>query len=433
MNFGQTLNLGQVQSQKLALTQNMRQSILMLQLDTLDLTDYLRELCLDNPFVDVRSNLAVPSKNLTFSEATFQIADHYQSFYDYLLDQVSLTMRDTPLRKIVIFLIETLDANGYITMTDSEIVRQLKISNIALADAKELLRHLDPPGIGACNLRDCLLYQAESDESTSAKQSIIVLKEYFDLLEHHRFNEIQEKMKLTEEEWRHILTYLRTLSASPGMQIGAREVPYILPELKIRIVGKKFSLHILRRGQPEVIFNQMDFDQLSQSVDLDVQVYLKEKRVQYQEIQYNLERRQQTLTLVAGEIVKRQLPFLAHQSEILEPLLLRDVAQTLQLSESTISRAINGKYIDTDRGVFPLKFFFARYSQHNDINSRLSVAGLKAHLKSMVDHEDKNNPMSDQKLTNMLSEQGFAIARRTVTKYRLSLGIPPATQRKKMK
>lgn len=421
-SFGQN----QAQAQKLVLTQGMRQSILVLQLDTIDLAAYLQDRSLGNPLFDVKTRLDAPSVAPVANDS-YQIKDTQQSLFDYLLEQVQLTMRKTPLRALVVYLIEQLDPRGYLPVSNEQIKAELGITDIMLADAMTLLQRLDPPGVGAHDLQECLLLQAQADEYPVPTGVIAILTDQFANLTAGRFEAIQAKLALTASQLKAALNYIRTLSADPGLPYNHTATEFVVPDLRVHQVNGKLSMAVIKANQPRLVFAEETYAQLKDSTDREVQHYLKEKLGEYQSLTYSLARREETLSLIGRELVKSQYAFFMQEQKSLAPLLLRDIAQRLQLAESTVSRAINGKYLQTDFGVMLIKSFFSRYSAKDATHS---VDQIQTVLASLIAKEDKTRPLSDDELVGLLHEQGLNIARRTVAKYRAGLQIPVARKRK---
>jgi RNA polymerase sigma-54 factor len=417
----------QKQVQGLSLTQGMRQSILILQSDAIDLADYLSEQSLENPLFDVHVNLDMPFIDNEDSK-TYQIKDEQQSLFEYLLDQVQLTMRKTPLRDLVVYLIEQLDPNGYLTVSDEEIFAEEKdITPIMLLDAKTLLHQLDPPGIGARDLRECLYLQAEADHANKAIMSM--LSDKFELFTKHEWKQLKRSLKLSNAELQEAVNFIQSLSANPGQRYTSQNEQYVVPELQIRKNNHKLTLSVTKYGQPQLIFAQETYDRLAESTDEDVKKYIHSKYNQYKTLEYNLQRRIDTISIIGKCIVKAQYKFFMQETDALAPLLIRDVAQKLQMSESTVSRTINGKYIQTDFGVFELKEFFSRRSKVT-VGEEQSVDQVKAKIRGILNNEDKKKPLSDQVISEMLVADGLQIARRTVAKYREELGFPATSRRR---
>lgn len=426
MNDSQGFQLNQSQSQSLSLSQGMRQSILILQLDAIDLTTYLEDISMANPLISVHTTL---DHRLPEADSP-QVEAQQPSLFTYLLEQVQLTMRATHLRQIVIYLIQQLDPRGYLALTNDEIAEALGLSMTEVLDAVTLLQRLDPPGVGARDLQECLYLQAEQDPDQIPEGVLALLEDSFDDLVKHRWHDLEVNLTLSRTQLDDCVAYIQTLTSNPGAAYGRTQIEYIVPELKLTIKNGKASLTLNRHSQPELIFAQATYERLSATNDSEVQRYLREKKAQFQSLEYAMQRRQETLIMIGRAIIQAQFEYFKDPSLPLAPLLLRDIAQRLQLSESTVSRTINNKYLQTDHGVYPLKMFFSRYSPATAGESR-STAQLLAALKAAVAQEDPAKPLSDAALAKALSDQGFVIARRTVAKYRQEAGIASARERKK--
>ncbi|WP_407893818.1 RNA polymerase factor sigma-54 [Lacticaseibacillus sp. N501-2] len=426
MSDSQGFQLNQSQSQSLSLSQGMRQSILILQLDAIDLTTYLEDISMANPLISVHTTL---DHRLPEADSP-QVEAQQPSLFTYLLEQVQLTMRATHLRQIVIYLIQQLDPRGYLALTNDEIAEALGLSMTEVLDAVTLLQRLDPPGVGARDLQECLYLQAEQDPDQIPEGVLALLEDSFDDLVKHRWHDLEVNLTLSRTQLDDCVAYIQTLTSNPGAAYGRTQIEYIVPELKLTIKNGKASLTLNRHSQPELIFAQATYERLSATNDSEVQRYLREKKAQFQSLEYAMQRRQETLIMIGRAIIQAQFEYFKDPSLPLAPLLLRDIAQRLQLSESTVSRTINNKYLQTDHGVYPLKMFFSRYSPATAGESR-STAQLLAALKAAVAQEDPAKPLSDAALAKALSDQGFVIARRTVAKYRQEAGIASARERKK--
>jgi RNA polymerase sigma-54 factor len=257
---------------------------------------------------------------------------------------------------------------------------------------------------------------------------IPILKDHFQAMKDHRWVAIQKKLNMTQADFTVAMTYIQSLSANPGLPFNHTDTSYVIPELRLTAQAGKLSLQIIQRNQPQVVFAEETYDQLKQSSDMEVQQYIADRYKQYQSVMYNVQRRTDTLMMVGRQIVQAQYAFFTQKVKTIAPLLLRDIAQKLQISESTVSRAINGKYMQTDFGIFELKSFFSRYSGGSDDAGR-SVDQMVTALQHLVAGEDKKHPLNDDQLAQALQQQGYQVARRTVAKYRKENGIPSSTRR----
>lgn len=434
MPFEQRLGQEQRQIQKLVLTQQMQQSIRILRYNIEDLHDFMQQKQLDNPFVKIKTSSI---KRTVDSGKSFSLEDELvsrqtQSLPEYLLSQVHLTMRKTILRGWVVFLIDHLDQNGYLTLDIDTICQQTQVDQTTLIDALTLLQQLDPPGVGARNLQECLLLQIENDDR-SPLLALEIVQNHFEELADHRWKEIATAIGTSTSEVQQSFEYIKTLSPAPGAAFQTDSLSYIYPDLLVDVSTdhRKIEVKLSSENQPQIIFNQKYYEKFSKSADVDVKAYLNEKRAEYISLENNLAQRGQTILRVGKVIVDRQQDFFLDKTHPLKPLLLRDVAQKLGLHESTISRAVHGKYLKCNFGVFELKTFFKRAvttSQHDD----LSVDEAQSQIKALIDAEKLDKPLSDSQLANLLKQNGILLSRRTVAKYREELGIKSSIKRKKI-
>lgn len=427
----QSIRLNQRQINKLVLTQDMRQSIQMLQLDAVDLDAYLKDVAESNPFIEVRSHLERAEDSL--SSATFEemsAGSSTENLFDHLLMQVQLSLAGNPLRQIVVYLINQLNNNGYLILEDRQIVDEIGISPEKLTEAIRLLQGLDPPGVGARNLQECLSLQAHRDTGIP-KGVIAILDQDFELLVSHDMTRICEKNNLSTTELHNALDFIKSLSAAPGKVFEQPQpISYIIPDARLSVTNDgQLKLWLTKWGRPELVFAEKTYQDLKKSANSATQQYLKEKHEEYLSLQHGLQRREETLLATVNQIVVNQHAFLLHQAA-LAPLLLRDVAKALQVNESTVSRTIKGKHLQTDLGIFAFKDFFSKRTQAVSSSAYHSVDQLKFTMTQLIQSENKMCPASDNLLVKWLYEKGFKVARRTVTKYRNELGLPAASARK---
>ncbi|UQS82264.1 RNA polymerase factor sigma-54 [Bombilactobacillus folatiphilus] len=424
MSFRQTYQLNQKQVQKLVLSQTMKQSLQILQANVLDLNDYVKEQSLENPLFDVNPRLS--KTEVALSAQTWHVDVAPQNLDDYLLEQVQLTMRKTHLQQIVILLINCLDEHGYLSFSQQQLQRELQIQPLEFADAKELLVNLDPPGVGAQSLQECLQLQLFNLPATPTNLlASQMLKQTFDQVVSHDWAAITTQLQVSLPQVQAAFGVIQTLSPYP--YTADQTAQYVIPELIVQRQGQQLSLEVTKYGYPNLIFVQETYDMLKQSTDRAVQQYVQQKYQAYQTLQQNLNHRLTTLSLIGQLIIEVQADFFLNDTASLHPLLLRDLAQKLALSESTVSRALNGKYLQCERGIFPLKSFLMKRSSGPADHS---VAEVQTQIKTLVQQEDKAHPLSDQKLCALLTQAGDYISRRTVAKYRQQLGIVAAAKRK---
>ncbi|WP_281830359.1 RNA polymerase factor sigma-54 [Lactobacillus amylolyticus] len=293
-----------------------------------------------------------------------------------------------------------------------------------------LLQQLDPPGVGARNLQECILLQIQADQS-APKLAYQVIDQHFDEFVEHDWSQIMNQLKIKNQEIAQIISYIKTLSPAPGSVFGTEEIGYIYPDLifKVNNLKKKVEVTLTKKTNPEIIFKQSYFEKFVNLPDQEIKNFLQQKRSEYKTLINNLEQRGTTILKVGKEIANFQKDFFLGENHTLKPLLLRDVAQKLQLHESTISRAVNGKYLKCDFGVFELKSFFKRPIS-SKANADLSAESIQVQIKALIKTEDPQHPLSDSKLVKVLADSKIFLSRRTVAKYREELHIPSSTKRK---
>lgn len=429
--FGQQ----QKQIQKLAMTQQMQQSIRILKYGSEDLHNFLSNVELENPFMVVNASHSYVTGGLDHQNehdiAEFAVEKKAQSLYDYLIDQVKLTMRKTPIRDMVVYFISQLDQNGYLKADLEKLSKEKGIDKVLMLDALTLLQQLDPPGTGARNLQECLILQVQYDSSAPLNAEKI-LKEDFEDFTNRKWSKIAKKHCISIGDVQKILDYVQTLSPAPGAIYDQSEVGYIEPDL---VIEKKpdgsLEVKLTKESNPEIRFKKEYYESLKNSSDKHVLDYLKEKRHEFEKIQEDVLMRGSTLLRLGRLIVERQHDFFTESNRPLKPFLLRDAAQKLQLHESTISRAVSGKYLLYEGKVMELRAFFSRaVSCAGENGENVSADEIQQKIRLIVEKEDKKNPLSDQKIVDKMKEEGLKVSRRTLAKYRERLGIPASSFRK---
>lgn len=437
MKFEQNLRQHQKQTQKLAMTQQLQQSIQVLQYSVDELVDFVSGEALENPLIEVVEpnytvNYAKP-KSSAGNELDYlsQIPDNNISLFEHLIDQIHLNYRDTYLRKIVLYLVEFIDLNGYLTISLEAACEELGATPIQALDALTLIQQLDPAGVGARNLQECLMLQTERD-SAAPDVAYLILEEHFDQLVNRKWPDIAKTLGIEVREVQEVFDYIQSLTPTPGASFGNTDGLYLIPDLTLKIKGDQLILRSNRRGMPEVKFQQNYFDQMKESEDPEVEKYLDKKKQDFDALQKMIQQRGDTILRVGEAIIQHQHEFFFDENRPIKPLILKDIAEELGIHESTVSRAINGKYMETEFGTFELKRFFSQKTtvQTSD-GEAVSNDSVKQKLQELVENENKQKPLSDQKLVELLKAEGIDISRRTVAKYRDALKIPSSSKRKR--
>lgn len=373
-----------------------------------------------------------------------------QSFYDTLMAQVGEQDLNDTDRYVLEYLIQSLDDDGLLRTPLADICEQLAIyHNIDMteADALRLLQHLqqmDPPGIGARSLQECMLLQIDRRRNSPQKELMRrVVTQYFDDFTRKKWRHIQQLMNMSDADAEEVFAELRRLNPKPGTALGeavGRSVQQITPDFIVETHDDgTLSLQLNYGDMPRLEISQSFADLLKDfqtnrdhmtRQQKEALLYTRQKVEAAQSFIDAMETRRQTLLRTMKAIMQLQRPFFEEgDEELLRPMILKDVAALTGQDLSTISRVSNSKYVQTRWGTFPLKFFF-NDGYVTSSGEALSTRQIKAALKQLIENEDKQKPMSDDALRDELQRQGFPIARRTVAKYREQLGLPVARLRK---
>ena len=425
--------LSQTQTQTLTQEQRLQltpQQLLAARLTALSL-DELRERveaeCMENPWLEKRHTGGGTRR----SPLTYEMGERGEtlSFYDRLTEQMGEYDLSDHERDILEYLIGSLDDNGFITKPLSQIADELEIYHSLSASEEEVgrmlavLQQFDPPGIGARNLKECLLLQHPSAKLRT------VFERHWDDFTGKRWDRIQDKMGLTDADVERLRREVQHLNPRPGNNPSdpvGRATETIKPD---------FIVEMDDEGTLRLSLNQGDVPSLRLSSEADDSgseesaSFVREYRERGQLFIDALTQRRLTMTAVMKAIIRLQRPFFREGDEnLLRPMRLEDVAEKTGLNLSTVSRVTSSKYVETPYGIYPLKWFFSGSSTQD--GEAVSTRKVKAALKTLIEAEDKTEPLSDEALCTALREQGYDIARRTVAKYREQLGYPPARYRK---
>lgn len=421
------MSMSQRRLYKLIMTSKMEQSLYMLQAPITDIAEYLQHKANENPFL--HSELAadsyvssVPSERGS-DPGTLAL---YGSggLLANVEDQLILTDCSEALRRKTVFLAGNLDEAGYLRIDLGEAAAFLNCSIEDVEQALELLQSFEPAGIGARDLRECLLLQIARDCSAAPYAEDIIKRFLQDLAEGTALS-IQQKLKITKDELETAIDYIRGLDPRPASFYTEPELLQIVPEAEITWAQDQLEVRLLDKYMPIVSLNEDYLEILSRQ---DMSPELKEQWFEAQSLIANLERRKQTLRQVILTVVNAQKYAFKEGLTKLNPFLLKDAASALQLHESTVSRAIQNKYIQTDFGVIPIKVLFSKSIRTAD-GQGVSVPYVKSRIAAMVRQEDRQKTISDAEIAERLKEEGIRISRRTVAQYRQSLNIKNSSQR----
>lgn len=448
------LNLKQTQT----LSPQMMQAMEILQMGSQELLDYIQETVQENPVLEsVESKQpqesqedALLRRKLEWLESTdVQNRWYHQedakdlsetvmgasgvepdedSLYYYLRSQIRFETLSSQLSAAVECILESLSGNGYLDEPCEKLAQEAGLPAEVLEQALELVQGLEPVGVGARSLSECLCLQLVRHGQTGLP--LTIARDYLEAVGKDRYNLIARETGADRDEVQRACRLIRSLNPKPGAGFAPREVlGYITPDLVVVSFEDHFEILSNDYYFPTLKVSSYYHQLMKNTDEAQVRDYLTSKLRQAKWVVRSVEQRRSTLLSCANCIVERQEAFFRHGPGHLRPMTLTDVATELEVHESTISRAVKDKYLQCAHGVFPLGYFFSRALSASDGDS-VSAVQAKLALKELVDGEDKGKPLSDQKLCDLLTAKGIEISRRTVAKYRGEMGIASTARRK---
>lgn len=433
------------QTQKLALTPQMEQSLSVLQMGTEELNQCIEEEVLSNPMLDYAKE---PEKKEVrrsqgegigyYSRKKTEDTD-YQSYLNAIADEKSedtelaeylrmqlYTKKISPRRqKIGEYLIECLEESGYLKMDMDELAKGIGLSKEELEREIRFMQTLEPCGVFARNLKECLLLQVEGEEQMQ-RQARLLIEKYLDEIAQNKIPQISKQTGLTTAEITKTIRYIKEeLEPVPGRGYGcANRNEYIYPDITVKEDEKGYRIILNKEKVHTLELNREYLPMLGQVHSSEENKYLKEQYQKAKILLQNIGKREETLAAVAEAIVDWQREFFEKGKASLKPMNLLDIAQELDVHESTVSRAVRDKYLECRWGIFELKYFFSnKTSDGNNCN-------VLTCIQEIIRSENKQKPLSDAKIAEQLEKKGIRISRRTVTKYREQMQIPNTQMRK---
>lgn len=348
---------------------------------------------------------------------------------EHLLEQVRLSDFTHSEREIAILLVGNMDDKGYLKgVTAEEIAQELDLDLELVEEVIESMQQFDPVGVCARDIKECLLAQCKALQLNNLLRQLI--DQHLTDVERNRLPLIAKKMGISITKVTSVVEELKRLDPCPGHQYSSDNITYVTPDVYVDWVDDELKVRVNDSGLPRLKVNRFYRDQLKTSNDSEGKKYVTERLNAAYWFMKSLEQRKQTIVRVMECIIEVQGEFFTDGPESLKPLVLRQIAERLDLHESTISRVTSNKYVYTPRGLFELKFFFNSKIQGSEGSDDLAGEAVKMKIKRMITEEDSKKPLSDQKIVTLLAEDGVTIARRTVAKYREAMGIGSSSQRR---
>ncbi|VAW50828.1 RNA polymerase sigma-54 factor RpoN [hydrothermal vent metagenome] len=338
---------------------------------------------------------------------------------------------------IAIAIIDAINDDGYLTESVEEIFDGLKNElDIDLDEVEAVLRrvqHFDPVGIAARDLKECLLLQLEQFDSKTPGLADVtdIIQYHLDLLGAHDYARLQKKTRRDEEQLKKLITFIQALNPKPGDSISSNKAQYVTPDIFVRKFNGQWRVSLNPDASPNLRINAVYESHLKNAGRGNNTSHLRNSLQEARWFLKSLQSRSDTLQRVGKAIVERQRLFLDYGEEGMKPMVLRDIAEELEMHESTISRVTTNKFMHTPRGVFEFKFFFSSHVGTAD-GGECSATAIRSMVKKLIENENQKKPMSDNKISSLLIKEGINVARRTVAKYRESMLIPPSNERKRL-
>ncbi|WP_024242991.1 RNA polymerase factor sigma-54 [Escherichia coli] len=467
-------------SQQLAMTPQLQQAIRLLQLSTLELQQELQQALESNPLLEqidtheeIDTRETQDSETLDTADALEQkempeelpldaswdtiytagtpsgtsgdyIDDELpvyqgettQTLQDYLMWQVELTPFSDTDRAIATSIVDAVDDTGYLTVPLEDILESMGDEEIDIDEVEAVLKRIqrfDPVGVAAKDLRDCLLIQLSQFDKTTPwlEEARLIISDHLDLLANHDFRTLMRVTRLKEDVLKEAVNLIQSLDPRPGQSIQTGEPEYVIPDVLVRKHNGHWTVELNSDSIPPLQINQHYASMCNNARNDGDSQFIRSNLQDAKWLIKSLESRNDTLLRVSRCIVEQQQAFFEQGEEYMKPMVLADIAQAVEMHESTISRVTTQKYLHSPRGIFELKYFFSSHV-NTEGGGEASSTAIRALVKKLIAAENPAKPLSDSKLTSLLSEQGIMVARRTVAKYRESLSIPPSNQRKQL-
>ena len=373
-------------------------------------------------------------------EQIFQ-GDTTDNIQDHLLWQMRLTPFSDVDRAIAIAIIDSIDESGYLTVSLDDILQSVNTEDemeelVELDEVECVLKRIqmfDPIGSGSRTPQECLLVQLKqfADDTPWLNEAKLLIEEYADLLGSKDYRTLMRKSRLKEDDLREAMRLLQTLNPRPGSALITKEPEYVIPDVSVTKRNGRWVVELNPDSLPKLSVNQQYAAMSRQARNSSDSQFIRSHMQEAKWFIKSLESRNETLMKVANCIVQQQLGFFEHGPEMMKPMVLNDVAEMVDMHESTISRVTTQKYMHTPRGIFELKYFFSSHVA-TESGGECSSTAIRALIKKLVAAEKPSKPLSDSKIAQLLADQGIKVARRTIAKYRESLSIPPSNQRKSL-
>lgn len=459
MRLGFDLSLQQ--TQKLVMTPELRQAIKLLQFNSIELREYLDAEMEANPLIemeikDSKEDVDIDkvsdkmNDDIDWKEYANQYDDNsyknnyvkskeynYENFIskeeslkNHLLFQLDLTIFSEDDKIIATQIIENINSNGYLPLVIEDIASETRTDNSKVQNILDIIQTFDPIGVGARDLKECLKIQLRT-KNFDSPDILAIIDEHLEDVASNRLNKIAKDLNLETKRVQGICDIIKTLEPKPGRGFPSDDddIKYITPDVVLDKIDGEYVIMINDITAPRLSINSFYKNMLSTQGNNDISKFINNKLNSAMWLIKSIEQRRMTIYKVVDALVNFQNDFFEKGKKFLKPLTLKEVADYIEMHESTVSRATNGKYVQTPRGIFELKYFFS--SGINTDAGGVASTGIKSMIKDLIDNEHTKKPLSDQKIADILKKEDIKISRRTVAKYRDELSIPSSSKRRR--
>ena len=433
-----------VQSQKLVMTTQLKQSLDILNMSNLELEEQIKKDAQENPVLELERTESIDwgtfiKKNIKNynikhydldNEITLENIIKYEiNLYDYVKSQLVFLKLNKKEIKVCEYIVDCLDIDGYLSCDEKYLIQELKIDEKYFYKCLKYIQQLEPIGIGARDLSECLLIQMENENTKDdILKSIIV--EDLNLIGQNKIKLLSKKYNINMEKCLKYIEKIKQFNPKPGRIYSNEKTIYVQPDVIVRKINDEFIVYMNDRDNFHISINNYYKNILnSNNLDEKSREFIKNKLNYALNLLKNIETRKSTILKIADVIVKKQKDFFNKGKKYIKPMKLKDIALDLGYHESTISRGINNKYMLTPYGLFEFKYFFSKAIESEEEKGTSSTK-VKNMIKELIDKENKLKPLSDDKICKLLKEEGITLARRTVAKYREEMNILSSSKRK---
>lgn len=443
MNLNNRLDI--IQSQKLVMTTQLKQSLDILNMSNLELEDEIKKEAEENPVLDMEmkgdidwgelaknidnKNYNIKSYDLDNDFTLENLAKYESNLYDYVKEQLLFLKLKKKEKEVCEYIVDCLDKDGYLGTDEKFILEELQIDAEYFERCLKNIHKLEPSGIGARNLSECLLIQMENKNIKNHILKSIIMED-LNLIGQNKIKSISKKYNINIEDCVEYIEKIKEFDPKPGRLYSNDKTIYIQPDVIVRKIGGEFVVYMNDNANFHLCINNYYKSILnSPTYDENAKEFIKSKLNYALNLLRNIETRKSTILKIAEVIVREQSEFFNKGSRYIKPMRLKDIAIELGYHESTISRGINSKYMLTPFGLFEFKYFFSTAIQSNEEEGTSSTK-IKNMIKEFINEENKLKPLSDDKICKLLKDEGITVARRTVAKYREEMNILSSSKRK---